>query len=70
MTVYTPRELQTLLGVGKQTAYRIMQEYGFRTGYTDRSPLRITEPQLLRYTEGREQCREVDISNSTNGIPK
>lgn len=49
MKVYDRQGLQTLMGIGKDTAYRIMKEYGFRTGYTDKSPLRITEDGLKEY---------------------
>ena len=53
MKVYDRQGLQTLMGIGKDTAYRIMKQYGFRTGYTDKSPLRITEEQVKRLTEQR-----------------
>lgn len=49
MKVYDRQGLQTLMGIGKDTAYRIMKQYGFRTGYTDKSPLRITEDGLKEY---------------------
>ena len=49
MKVYDRQGLQALMGIGKDTAYRIMKEYGFRTGYTDKSPLRITEDGLKEY---------------------
>lgn len=43
MTIYDTKQLQTLLGIGENTARDIMRIYGFRTGYKPRSPLRITE---------------------------
>lgn len=55
MTVYNREELQALLGIGKQTAYRLMKEYGFRIGYSPKSPLRITEEQVKRLTEQRHE---------------
>lgn len=51
MTVYTPKQLQELLSVGRDTAYSIMKAYGFRTGGSERSPLRITEKGVTRYVE-------------------
>lgn len=57
MKVYDRQGLQTLMGIGKDTAYRIMKEYGFRTGYTDKSPLRITETQLAVWAEGQKRLQ-------------
>ena len=53
MTVYTPQQLQALLGIGKVAAYRIMKEYGFRTGYTYKSPLRITEEGVREWVKSQ-----------------
>lgn len=53
MTVYTPRQLQALLGIGRDAAYRIMKEYGFRTGYTYKSPLRITEEGVKAWADSQ-----------------
>lgn len=53
MKVYDRQGLQTLMGIGKDTAYRIMKEYGFRIGYSPKSPLRITEEQVRKLTERR-----------------
>lgn len=58
MKVYDRQGLQTLRGIGKDTAYRIMKQYGFRTGYTDKSPLRITEDQLTKYAEDMKRKGE------------
>jgi len=46
--VYDCAGLQRLLGIGRDRAYAIMRSYGFRAG--DRA-LRISEPQLKKYTE-------------------
>lgn len=51
MTVYDSKSLQALLGISDNTARKIMQEYGFRIGYSPKSPLRITEDQLAVWTE-------------------
>ena len=51
MTVYDSKGLQALLGISDNTARKIMQEYGFRIGYSPKSPLRITEDQLAVWTE-------------------
>ena len=51
MTVYDSKSLQALLGISDNTARKIMQEYGFRIGYSPKSPLRITEDQLAQYAE-------------------
>ena len=51
MKVYDRQGLQALMGIGKDTAYRIMKEYGFRTGYTDKSPLRITEDGVRKWAK-------------------
>ena len=48
MKIYDCAGLQQLLGIGRDRAYRIMRGYGFRAG--DRV-LRISEPQIIRYTE-------------------
>ena len=53
MTVYDKRGLQELLGIGKDTAYAIMKQYGFRTGYTYKSPLRITEEGVKRWADSQ-----------------
>ena len=53
MTVYTPKQLQEMLGIGKVAAYRIMKEYGFRTGYTYKSPLRITEEGVREWVKSQ-----------------
>ena len=53
MTVYTPQQLQALLGIGRDAAYRIMKEYGFRTGYTYKSPLRITEEGVKAWADSQ-----------------
>lgn len=53
MKVYDRQGLQTLMGIGKDTAYRIMKQYGFRIGYSPKSPLRITEEQVKKLTERR-----------------
>lgn len=53
MTVYTPKQLQALLGIGRDAAYRIMKEYGFRTGYTYKSPLRITEEGVREWAKSQ-----------------
>lgn len=49
MKVYDSKALQALLGISDNTARRIMQEYGFRTGYKPRSPLRITEEGVMEW---------------------
>ena len=51
MTVYTPKQLQELLSVGRYTAYTIMKRYGFRIGESKRSPLRITEQGVEAYVK-------------------
>ena len=58
MTIYTPQQLQKHLSVGRDTAYRIMKEYGFRIGDSARSPLRITEKGVESYVKvAREAAR-------------
>lgn len=51
MTIYTPKQLQELMSVGRDTAYAIMKEYGFRVGDSRKSPLRITEKGVAQYVE-------------------
>lgn len=46
MKVYDRAGLQQLLGIGRDRAYRIMRDYGFRVG--DRA-VRISEPQIKQY---------------------
>ena len=46
MKVYDREGLQHLLGIGRDRAYRIMRDYGFRVG--DRA-VRISEPQIKQY---------------------
>lgn len=46
MKVYDRAGLQQLLGIGRDCAYRIMRDYGFRVG--DRA-VRISEPQIKQY---------------------
>ena len=46
MKVYDRQGLQTLMGIGKDTAYRIMKEYGFRVGV---NRYRISERQVERF---------------------
>ena len=48
MKIYDCAGLQRLLGIGRDRAYQIMRDYGFRVG--DRAS-RISEPQLKRYIE-------------------
>ena len=61
MRVYDRQGLQELLSVGSNTAYRILQEYGFRIGYSDKSPLRITEEGVKAW---------VDSQRTNTGSPK
>lgn len=58
MTVYDSKSLQALLGISDNTARKIMQEYGFRIGYSPKSPLRITEDQLTKYAEDMKRKGE------------
>lgn len=51
MKVYDRAGLQQLLGIGRDRAYRIMRDYGFRVG--DRA-VRISEPQIKQYIRNRE----------------
>lgn len=51
MTIYTPKQLQELLSVGRGTAYVIMKRYGFRIGESERSPLRISEQGVEQYVK-------------------
>lgn len=53
MKVYDCAGLQQLFGIGRDRAYSILRDYGFRCG--DRT-LRISEPQIIKYTE--EQANE------------
>lgn len=46
MKIYDRAGLQQLLGIGRDRAYRIMRDYGFRVG--DRA-VRISEPQIKQY---------------------
>ena len=60
MKIYTPRQLQKLLNIGRPTAYKIMREYGFQIGYTKLSPYRITEEQLAKYAEDMNRKGETN----------
>lgn len=51
MTIYDCEGLQALLGIGENTARDIMREYGFRTGYKPKSPLRITEEGVREWAK-------------------
>lgn len=55
MTIYNKDGLKELLGVGTQTAYRILREYGFRIGYSERSPMRITDEQINKWISDKER---------------
>jgi ribosomal protein S13 len=55
MKVYDCAGLQQLLGIGRDRAYSILRSHGFRCG--DRA-LRISEPQIIRYTEERSNDKQ------------
>ena len=67
MNVYTPRQLQELLNIGRPTAYKIMREYGFRTGYTDTSPLRITEEGVKKWADRNRMTSTSSPKTPSNG---
>ena len=46
MKIYDCAGLQHLLGIGRDRAYQILRDYGFRVG--DRA-VRISEPQIRKY---------------------
>lgn len=58
MTVYNVGEVQDLLGVGRSTAYMVMQKYGFRIGYGKTSALRITEEGVKKWIREKERENE------------
>lgn len=67
MKVYDQRELSELLGVGILKAYEIMRNYGFRIGYTDRSPLRITEEGVRAWVEHQQTMTTASAKTQSNG---
>ncbi len=70
MKVYDVKSLEQELGIGREAAYRILRDYGFRTGYTNKSPLRITERGLERFIEERRREIELirDRSSDRDGV--
>ena len=54
MKVYDARGLQKKLGIGRDAAYRILQEYGFLIGEKTR---RISEEQIRRMTDAQRKVR-------------
>lgn len=48
MRIYDARGLAGYLGIGRDAAYNILREYGFRVGVRQ---LRITEKQIEKYIE-------------------
>lgn len=67
MKVYDQQELSELLGVGILKAYEIMRNYGFRIGYTNRSPLRITEEGVRAWVEHQQTMTTASARTPLNG---
>ena len=67
MTVYNVGQLQKLLGIGKAAAYAILHEYGFRTGYSDKSPLRITEEGVMEWADRNKTMNIASRKTPSNG---
>ena len=60
MKVYDREGLKTLLGIGNTAAYRILREFGFRTGSAAKSPLRITEKGVSAYVSRQSARNDMD----------
>ena len=52
MKVYDAKGLQKALGIGRDAAYKILQEHGFLIGEKTR---RITDEQIRRMTKDAER---------------
>lgn len=58
MVIYDCKGLQKALGIGRDAAYKIIKNYGFRVG--DRT-MRISEKQLERLTHGKAENEKTDM---------
>lgn len=67
MKIYDKQGLMELLNVKSNTAFRIMREYGFRTGYSPRSPLRITEEGVREWVEHQQKMNIDTAKTPLNG---
>jgi hypothetical protein len=64
MKVFDKNGLRELLGIGDSAAYNILRRYGFRIGYAEHSPMRITEDGIQKWIadqrkEGDKNCESV-----------
>lgn len=59
--IYTTKQFQVLMDVGENKARAIMRRYGFRTGYTPRSHLRISDEGVKKWME---YSHEVDAAET------
>ena len=67
MKVYDKNGLMELLNVKSSTAFRIVREYGFRTGYKPKSPLRITEEGVRAWVEHQQAMTTDSAKTPSNG---